>query len=304
MSNSAATTSDKKTIANKDRIILDLSNKFKVDDAVLRSLEIEGISARAPYVNLISKGMKPVEKFELYTDFLEFYRNLKHKFTRMGFKQDFILFEEDKVMETGPVPNLILNQYFEDSLITTLVDRDYNNLEAAILNSHGEDYSGFAILGDFMERTIGYRSTFFDLRKAYEKVQFGFNVNNVDAINTHIRNIEIAQKWYTIDAELTDRQIAQIIAENISYETKRKMIEWAMLELHKHYESDQFHIMFKTTKELLNFINSYCKKAYKKKFTIYALEAREEARISEYGPPIDSLTTAGTDNNRDQQGIF
>ncbi|TID18634.1 hypothetical protein CANINC_003843 [Pichia inconspicua] len=158
------------------------------------------------------------------------------------------------------------------------------------------------ILENFMELTIGDRSTFFELKVAYDKIQFGVSVNNVEAMKTHILNIQSAQKWYTTKIKLSDEEIASIIASKIPNEVKQKMIDWAKDELSKKYSFDQFHHEFSSTKELLKFIDSYCKKGFKKKLTIYALGATKEERIDANAPCIAFLSNAGTDSNKNQQG--
>ncbi|TID18648.1 hypothetical protein CANINC_003839, partial [Pichia inconspicua] len=120
------------------------------------------MSARKTYVDIIASAMKPTKKFEFYTTYFEFYRILRDQFHGLGFEKDFTLFEENKVSENGKIPNLILKKYLQQHLFTSLIERDLKNLNAAISNNHGNAYSGFYILENFMELTIGDRSTFFE----------------------------------------------------------------------------------------------------------------------------------------------
>lgn len=62
---------------------------------------------------------------------------------------------------------MILLEYLEEHLANTLIEEDLSNLKFAFAEHYGECYTGFAVLEDLMERTIGPRTTFFEVAKAY-----------------------------------------------------------------------------------------------------------------------------------------
>lgn len=86
---------------SQDKIVKDLTKNCEDDDILMSSMGIKGNSARKPIVDMISRCVNAPKKFEQPTDYLEFYRVLRNQFVRLGFEQDFIKFEENKIAETG-----------------------------------------------------------------------------------------------------------------------------------------------------------------------------------------------------------
>lgn len=163
--------SERKFITDhRKQIILRLAGNLLNHDAVLEFLKIQGIFARKPYVYMTAAGIKVPNQFELHTDYLEFYRSLTSIFSNSYLNKILHCFEEDKIEETGEIPNSISQEYLEQHLLRFLKKRDHKNLRSAIVKQYGDCYAGSAILDDFMERTIRPRNTSVRIRKAYKYI--------------------------------------------------------------------------------------------------------------------------------------